>query len=122
MKFVKKLFIKNYSNVNDKQVRYNYGKVAGIFGIITNTLLFISKIIIGILSASITILVDAINSLTDTASCSLSLIGFKLSKKPADKNHPFGHARYEYVMALIIAMISFGVGLIFAKSCIEKIR
>lgn len=121
MKFIKKIFIKNYTNINDRQVRYSYGKVAAFFGIITNVLLFIAKIIIGLLSASITIVVDAINSLTDAGSCTLSLIGFKLSNKPADKKHPFGHARYEYVMALIIAMISFAVGLIFAKSCIEKI-
>ena len=86
MKLIKKLFIKNYSNVNDKQVRYTYGKVAGIFGITTNIILFIAKIIIGILSASITILVDAINSLTDTASCTLSLIGFKLSHYNEKKN------------------------------------
>jgi len=121
MKLIKKLFIKNYTNINDRSVRYNYGKVAGFFGIITNLLLFVSKIFIGILSASITIIVDAINSLTDAGGCLLSLIGFKLSNKPADRNHPFGHARYEYVMALIIAMISFAVGITFAKSCIEKI-
>lgn len=121
MKIIKKLFIKNYTNINNKQVRYSYGKVAGIIGIFTNLLLFIAKIVIGILSASITILVDSINSLSDAGGCLLSLIGFKLSTKPADKKHPFGHARYEYVMALIIAMISFAIGLVFAKSCIEKI-
>lgn len=121
MKIIKKLFIKNYTNVKDKNVRYAYGKFAGIFGLLTNLLLFGSKIFIGILSASITIIVDSINSLTDAGSCTLSLIGFKLANKPADKKHPFGHARYEYVMALIIAMISFAVGITFAKSCIEKI-
>lgn len=121
MKFIKKLFIKNYTNTSNLQVRLKYGVVAGVIGIITNILLFIAKIIIGILSASITILVDAINSITDAGSCVLSLLGFKLANRPADKNHPFGHARYEYVMALIIAMISFCVGLIFAESCIEKI-
>lgn len=121
MKFLRKLLIKDYNNVDDPKVRFRYGKVSNIIGIFTNLLLFLAKLFIGILSASITILIDSVNSLTDAGSCVLSLIGFKLSTKPADQEHPYGHARYEYIMALIVALISLAVGVIFAESCIEKI-
>ena len=121
MKFLRKLFIKDYQNVEDPKVRFRHGKVSNVIGIVTNLLLFIAKMFIGLLSASITIIVDAVNSLTDAGSCILSFIGFKLSTKPADKEHPYGHARYEYIMALIVALISLAVGVVFAESCIEKI-
>ena len=121
MKFLRKLLIKDYNNVDDPKVRFRYGKVSNIIGIVTNLLLFLAKLFIGILSASITILIDSVNSLTDAGSCILSLIGFKLSTKPADQEHPYGHARYEYIMALIVALISLAVGVIFAESCIVQI-
>ena len=121
MNVIKKLFIKNYRNVNDQKVRLSYGRVAGTIGIICNILLFAIKILIGIFTASITIVVDAINNLTDAGSSVLTFVGFKLASKPADRKHPFGHAKYENVIGLIISIITLVVGIIFAKSCIEKI-
>lgn len=121
MNVIKKLFIKNYRNVNDQKVRLSYGRVAGTIGIICNIFLFAIKILIGIFTASITIVVDAINNLTDAGSSVLTFVGFKLASKPADRKHPFGHAKYENVMGLIISIITLVVGIIFVKSCIEKI-
>ena len=121
MKFLKKMFIKNYRDVDNPQVRLKYGRVAGIIGIISNILMCTIKMFIGIISASITIVVDAVNNLTDAGSSILTLIGFKVASKPADRQHPYGHARFEYVMGLIISMITFAAGLIFAKSCFDKI-
>lgn len=121
MKFIRKLCIKNYRDIDNPQVRLKYGRVAGTIGICSNILMFIIKILIGILSASITIIVDAVNNLTDAGSSILTLVGFKLASKPADRDHPYGHARFEYVMGLIISMITFAAGLIFAKSCFDKI-
>ena len=121
MKFLRKIFIKNYRDTDNPIVRLKYGRVAGIIGILSNVAMFIIKIIIGLISASITIIVDAVNNLTDAGSSILTLIGFKLASKPADRDHPYGHARFEYVMGLIISMITFAAGLIFAKSSFEKI-
>ena len=118
---LKRLFIKDYKNVGDSVVREKYGVVAGTFGIITNLVICIFKIIVGILSASITIIADGVNNLTDAGSSVLTLIGFKLSGRPADKEHPYGHERYENIIALIISMIIFTVGILFLKSSIEKV-
>ena len=84
---LKKLFIKNYKNTNDPDVRNSYGKVAGIFGIVTNLILGIIKFIIGIISHSVSIMADAANNIAD-------IIIFKLSNKKPDKEHPYGYARY----------------------------
>jgi len=121
MTLIKKMFIKNYKDINNPIVRNSYGVVAGILGIISNILLFVCKLILGIISGSITIVIDAINNITDACSSVLTFIGFKLSNKPADKEHPFGHERYEYVMGLIISVIILAVGVTFSKTCIEKI-
>ena len=121
MKLIKKLFIKNYEKTNDSKVRFKYGIVAGFFGLISNLLLFASKFIIGLLSGSITIIADAINNLSDMGSCIIVVLGFKLSSKPADSEHPFGHERYEQIMALIVAVIVIAIGILLAKSSIEKI-
>ncbi len=118
---LKKLFIKDYKNTENAVVREKYGVVAGFFGIITNFFICIFKIIAGIISGSITIIADGVNNLTDALSSILTIIGFKISSKPADKEHPYGHERFENVTALIIALIIFAVGVLFLKSCIEKI-
>ena len=106
---------------NSKALRLKYGTRAGIFGLFTNMLLFGAKLTIGILSASITIIADAINNLSDMGSCLIVLFGFKLSSKPADSEHPFGHERYEQIMALIVAVIVTAIGILLAKSSIEKL-
>ena len=116
-----KLFIKNYKNVEDDKVRTSYGTMAGIFGIVTNYILVVIKLFIGILSFSISIIADAINNLSDMGSSLLTIIGFKISNKPADKDHPYGHQRVEYIISLIIAMIIAFVGLELFTTSIEKI-
>ena len=121
MKLIKKLFIKDYKNVTDKKVRFKYGVIAGVFGLLSNLVLFIAKLLIGIISSSVTIIADAINNLSDMGSCIIVLLGFNLSAKPADSEHPFGYERYEQIMALIVAVIVFSIGVILGKSSIDKI-
>lgn len=118
---LKKLFIKDYKNVDNPQVRNKYGIVAGIFGIVTNLILFLIKLVIGIIANSVTIMADAFNNLSDFGSCIVTIIGFKLASKPADKEHPYGHARYEYVTGIIVSLLMLVMGVIFAKTSIEKI-
>lgn len=118
---IKKLFIKNYQNTNDKEVRIKYGKVAGIFGIVTNSILGIIKLVIGYLTHSVSIMADAINNISDMLSSILTIIGFKLSSKKADKEHPYGHARYEYLFTFIISILMINMGIIFLKESIVKI-
>lgn len=111
------------SNVNNNTdaLRLKYGTRAGIFGLISNMLLFGAKLTIGLISASITVIADAINNLSDMGNCLIVLFGFKLSSKPADSEHPFGHERYEQIMALIVAVIVTAIGVLLAKSSIEKL-
>lgn len=118
---LKKLFIKDYTNISDPNVRNRYGKVAGIFGITTNLVLGIIKLIIGIISNSVSIMADAVNNIADMASATLTIIGFKLSNKKPDKEHPYGYARYEYVAGLVIGILMLIMGLTFAKESITKI-
>jgi len=118
---LKKLFIKNYHDTDNPEIRAKYGIVAGVIGIIINIILFISKLIIGILSASITIIADAVNNFSDLSSSAVSIVGFKLSTKSADAEHPYGHERVEQIAALIVALFVFAVGVILAKTSIEKI-
>lgn len=118
---LKKLFIKNYQDTDNPEVRNQYGKVAGVFGIFTNLILGIIKLIIGIISHSVSIMADAANNIADTASSVLTIIGFKLSSKKPDKEHPYGYARYEYVAGFVIAIMMLIMGLTFAKESITKI-
>lgn len=121
MKAIKKLFIKDYENTSDQEVRFRYGITAGIFGIISNTLLCVFKILVGVMSGSVAIIADAINNLSDAASSVVTVFGFKLSNRPADAEHPFGHARYEYIAAFIIAIAVVIIGVLLLKNSIEKI-
>ena len=119
--FIYRLFIKDYKNIKDFKVRKRYGYVASIVGIITNILLFGIKIIIGVLFKSIAITADAVNNLSDSASSVITLIGFKISGKPADNKHPYGHARMEYISALIVSFIILFLGAQLIFSSADKI-
>lgn len=121
MKLFRKAFIKNYENVTDPKVRNRYGVCAGIIGIVSNAILFVVKIVAGIIGGSITIIADAINNLSDAGSSVVTLVGFKLSSTPPDKDHPFGHARYEYVTGLLVSMMVLFLGIALLKSSIEKV-
>ncbi len=118
---LRKLFIKDYNNTTNEVVRIKHGVLASIFGIIMNLILFILKLIVGILSNSISIIGDAINNLTDMGSSIISFIGFKLSSKPADKEHPYGHQRIEYITSFIISIIIIVVGIELLSTSISKI-
>lgn len=114
-------FVKNNSNTNDESVRNSYGTFGGIIGIIINFILFAIKLSVGVITSSIAIMADAFNNLSDAASSLITILGFKLSSKPADREHPFGHGRIEYLSALIVAFMVMLVGLQFIKSSFERI-
>lgn len=114
-------FIRNYEDVKNPEVRDQYGKVAGIVGILSNTLLCVMKIAAGLLSGSIAIVADAVNNLADASSSLITLIGFKLAAMPEDKEHPYGHARIEYLAGLLVSVIIIVVGLELGKSSVDKI-
>lgn len=119
--FIIKRFIPDFENTKSPAVRTAYGKLAGVVGIVCNIFLFAAKIIIGVLSASVSITADAVNNLSDATSSIISLIGFKLSDKPADAEHPYGHGRYEYIAALTISAIIILIGFELLKSSVNKI-
>lgn len=116
-----RLFIRNYRNTANAQVREHYGKFAGAMGIVSNFFLFIIKIIAGTLFHSIAITADAINNLSDSGSSLVTLVGFKLSGRPADSEHPYGHARMEYIAGLIVSFIILLLGVQLFKSSVDKI-
>ena len=119
--FIIKHFIKDYENVKDKKVRDSYGKCAGIVGILTNLILCGFKVLVGIFTASIAIIADGINNLADASSSIITLIGFKMAQRPEDEDHPFGHARIEYLTGLFISVIIIVVGVLLLKSSVIKI-
>lgn len=121
MNFLTKLFIKDYENVKRESVRYDYGYFASMVGIVSNIILFITKFIIGSLINSIAVIADSFNNLSDCASSIVTLLGFKLSIKPPDEEHPFGHGRAEYLSGVIVATIILLVGFELAKSSFSKI-
>lgn len=116
-----RLFVKNKEKTADTKVRGAYALLAGVVGIALNVLLFAIKLTIGIISFSVAIIADAFNNITDAASSVISLIGFKLSAKPTDKEHPMGHGRLEYISAFIVDMIIVLVGFELFTSSLEKI-
>ena len=116
-----KLFISNHQQFTSPSVRLRYGVLCGAVGICFNILLFTGKIIAGTLTGSIGITADAFNNLSDAGSASISLIGFRLSEQKADKEHPFGHGRFEYIAGLIVSMIILIMGIELAKTSVTKI-
>ena len=116
-----RLFVKDYRNTEDPKVRGAYGKLAGVVGIVCNLLLIAGKLIAGLLSGSVAITADAVNNLSDASSSLVTLLGFKLAERPADEEHPYGHARLEYLSGLAVAALILVIGVELGKSSIEKI-
>ncbi len=116
-----RLFIRDHKNVQDTTVRTSYGKLSGWVGIVCNLLLCAGKFIVGFISGSVSITADAANNLSDASSSIISLFGFKLAEKEADEDHPYGHARYEYISGFIIAVLVLFIGVELLKSSIGKI-
>ena len=117
--FLRKLFIKDYKNTLDPKVREKHGVLAALGGIVVNLLLFTFKLLIGLLTFSMSIISDAINNLTDLFSCFVSLFGFKIANKPADKKHPYGHQRVEYIAGMIVSFVIIVIALILGYSSIS---
>jgi len=119
--FLIRIFIKQPDNTDSQKTRAAYGTLSSFVGIFCNIILFIAKYIVGTLSNSISIISDAFNNLSDSASCIITLFGYKISSKPADKDHPFGHGRMEYLTSLIISAIIVFVGLELFKGSLQKL-
>lgn len=119
--FLIRHFVKNWKNTEDPQVRRAYGGLSGTVGILCNLLLCLGKFLAGQLSGSLSITADAMNNLSDAASSVVTLVGFRLAEKPADEDHPYGHARFEYIAGLLVAVMILFIGFELAKSSLEKI-
>ena len=115
-----KLFIKD-NDVSNLGTRGKYGMLSSATGIVVNILLSIVKLVIGIIANSISIISDALNNITDVGSSVVTMIGFKISQKKIDKDHPWGHGRMEYIIAFIVDIIILMVGFELLKSSIDKI-
>ena len=118
-----KLLLRLFANGDPAlpQTRARTGKLSGGVGILCNILLFSLKLLVGILSGAVSITADAMNNLSDATSSVVTLVGFKLAEKPADEDHPYGHARYEYLSGLAVAAMIIVIGFELAKSSVEKI-
>ena len=116
-----RLFVKNYTDTENPAVRKAYGTLSGWVGIVCNVLLFAGKLLVGLLSGSISITADAVNNLSDASSSVVTLLGFHLASKPADDKHPYGHERIEYLTGLVVAVMILVIGVELLKSSVEKI-
>lgn len=105
----------------DGKTRAKIGKLSGLVGIFCNLLLCAGKLAVGILSGAVSITADAMNNLSDATSSVVTLVGFKLAEKPADEDHPYGHARYEYLSGLAVAAMIIVIGFELGKTSVEKI-
>ena len=116
-----RLFVKDYENTESVAVHSAIGRLAGFTGIICNLLLFLGKLTVGWLANSVSIIADAINNLSDASSSVVTLLGFKMAQQPADAEHPYGHARDEYLSGLVVAALILIIGFDLAKSSFQKI-
>ena len=120
-KLLLRLFVKNHHQTKDPTVRGAVGKLSGVVGILCNILLCVGKLVAGTLSGSVSVTADAMNNLADSASSLVTLVGFKLAEKPADEDHPYGHARFEYLSGLAVAALILIIGVDLLKTSFNKI-
>ncbi len=116
-----RIFIKDYKNTSDPEVRRSYGMLTGIMGVVLNLILFGGKLFAGIITGAISVTADAVNNLSDAGTSVISMVGMKLAGRPADKEHPFGHGRMEYVAGLAVAAVILIMGYELGKDSIIKI-
>ena len=121
MTFLMKLFIPKGLSATDSKVRSAVGRLSGWVGIGCNLLLFAAKLMVGIVTGSVSVTADAMNNLSDASSSIVTLIGFKLAEKPADEDHPYGHARFEYLAGLAVAGMMVVIGFEMGKTAVDKI-
>lgn len=114
-------FVPGHGQPGDAAVRSRIGTLSGGVGIGANLLLFLGKLIAGLLSGSVSIMADALNNLSDASGSILTLVGFRLASKPADEHHPYGHARFEYLSGLAVAVMIMLIGFELGRSSAEKI-
>ena len=119
--FLVRLFIKDSEDTDNEKVRFRYGLLSSCTGIVCNVLLFLIKLVSGLLMNSVSIVSDGFNNLSDCMSCLITLLGYKLASKPADREHPFGHGRYEYLVSLLVAVMIIVVTFQLFLSSIGKI-
>ena len=119
--FLIRLFVGKNKDASDTKVRGKYASLAGFAGIVVNILLFVGKLVVGLLAGSVAIIADAFNNISDAGSSVVTLIGFRLASKPVDKEHPLGHGRLEYVTGFIVDVIIILVGFELFKSSLDKI-
>lgn len=121
IQFMIKHFVKGNEFPQDPVVRGRYGKFASIVGMIANLFLFAMKFAVGMISGSVAIQTDSFNNLSDAATCFINLFGFHLAGKPADRDHPFGHGRIEYITGMIMSFLVMLIGFEFLRSSIDRI-
>lgn len=114
-------FVKNSEDLESPKVRSRVGVLAGVTGIVCNLLMFLGKLLVGIMTASVSITADALNNLSDATSSVVTMLGFWLGSRPADDDHPYGHARYEYLAGLAVSALILVIGVELGKSSLEKI-
>lgn len=114
-------FVRNSEDLEDSKVRAAVGQLAGIVGILCNILLFAGKLAVGLFTGSVSITADAMNNLSDATSSVVTMLGFRLAERPADEDHPFGHARYEYLSGLAVSALILIIGVELGKSSLDKI-
>lgn len=119
--FLVKVFVRDYMNTDNAKVRSDYGILASAVGLVCNLALSVAKIMIGLIINSISVMADGFNNLSDAASSVIGFIGISLSRRPADKEHPFGHGRFEYISALVVAILIIQVGLELFQSSLKKV-
>ena len=116
-----RIFIRNHTETSDPGVRRAYGVLCGAVGIFLNVLLFAAKYLAGTLTGSIAIVADAFNNLSDAGSSIITLLGFKLAAKKPDRDHPYGHGRFECIAGLVVSFVILMMGFDLAKSSVSKI-
>ena len=116
-----RVFVKNYQETDNMEVRTRYGLMASVVGIVCNLLLFAAKLLTGMLVHSIAVMADAFNNLSDAASSIIGFVGVKMAEKPADEDHPFGHGRMEYIAAFTVAFLVIQVGFSLLKTSVGNI-
>ena len=121
IKLLMRCFLPKNQPPTAPKVRSAAGRLSGLVGIVCNAILFAAKFIVGMVSGSVSITADAMNNLSDASSSLVTLIGFKLAEKPADEEHPYGHARFEYLSGLAVAAMIVVIGFELAKTAIDKI-
>lgn len=119
-KFLWKTFVKDYENYKDPEVRERYTRLTGVLGILVNTLLCIAKIILGFAIHSIAVVADGLHDMADSLAAVITLIAAHIARKPADRNHPYGHARMEYLASLVVSAIVLVVGCGLMQESVDR--